>query len=90
MQMNWLDRLIPLPQQVAVERAARVPAGEIGIVCEAPLAPPVCTALELLARFAQGAGERAPFVIRLTLGEDNARLAYAAQHGAGVCHHAGG
>ncbi len=74
-QTDWLDRLIPLPQQVTVERAARVPAEKIGIVCEAPLAPPVRTALELLARFAQGAGERAVFVIRLTLSGENARLA---------------
>lgn len=74
-QDRWLQRLIPLPKEVRVQRSVRLatgPAGAesgqcVGLDVVAPVTPPVKTAISLLSAFATGPRTGCRFVIRLAL-----------------------
>ncbi len=71
---RWTNRLIPMPQEIAVDGSIVVPAGKIKIAAFAPAAPRSATALRLLQSLAGGgAPAEAEVVISLHLNDESAR-----------------
>lgn len=68
--ITWLDRLMPLPKEIAVRGSLTLPARRIVVACEAEESPPVRTAVGLLSSFARGETRDAALTMHLALLKD--------------------
>ncbi|MEN6450679.1 MAG: hypothetical protein ABFC96_09325 [Thermoguttaceae bacterium] len=64
-----LSRVIPLPKEAVIAKAAQLKAGDVGVACQVQGEPAVDTAVKALKRFALADGQ-GKFTIRMILSKD--------------------